>query len=462
MRRYYTQRLKWTDCDGGFECTRVLVPLDYDQPAGRQIRIATIRLRASDRDRRIGSLVINPGGPGGSGVGYARYARQVLPRAVRQRFDVVGFDPRGVGESEPVRCLPGRRIDRWLAADPSPDNAKEIAALVAVNKEFARGCQQRSARLLPHVGTRDAARDMDILRAALGDKKLTYMGKSYGTVLGATYAELFPANVRALLLDGAVDPSIDARELARAQAVGFERALAAFLRYCAKDTSCAFRGDGRLGERYDALMARIERRPLPTSLGDRMLGPGEAVVGVIAPLYDRRTGWLALGLGLAEAERGDGTTLLRLFDGYVERRSGASYGNLMEANYAVNCVDRAATEGLAALSDDARRFTQQAPRFGALLAYGGLACAYWPVPPVDRPGPIAARGAPPIVVIGTTRDPATPVRWSEALADQLESGVLLVYDGDGHTVYGNGVDCVDDAGNAYLISLKVPKSGTRC
>jgi pimeloyl-ACP methyl ester carboxylesterase len=462
LRRYYTQRPKWTDCDDGFECTRVLVPLDYDKPTGPQIGIATIRLRASDRERRIGSLVLNPGGPGGSGVSYARYARQVLSRSVRQRFDVVGFDPRGVGDSSPVRCLTGPRLDRWLAADPSPDSAKELATLVAANKVFARGCQQRSARLLPNVGTRDAARDIDILRAALGDKQLTYLGKSYGTVLGAVYAELFPANVRALVLDGAVDPSIGARELAREQAVGFERALAAFLRSCAKDTSCAFRGNGRLGERFDALMAEIESAPLPTSLGGRTLGPGEATLGVVAPLYNRRSGWPALGLGLAEAERGDGTILLRLFDGYVERRSGGSYDNLMEANYAVNCIDRPVPKQPAELAADARVFAEQAPRFGAVLAYGALACAYWPVPPVDRPARVVARGAPPILVIGTTRDPATPMRWSESLAEQLESGVLLIHDGDGHTAYGNGVACVDDTADAYLISLKVPKDGRRC
>lgn len=460
--RFGKAKLGWDGCDDGFECADLTVPLDYDAPDGDTIEIAVIRLKARQRSRRIGSLVLNPGGPGGSGVDFARQARQLLPGEILDRFDVVSFDPRGVGESSPVDCLGDDELDRLLAVDPSPDNAAERTRLLTLSRDEAVKCGQRSGKLLPHLGTIDAAKDMDVLRTALGDPKLTYVGFSYGTILGARYAQQFPDKVRALVLDGAVDPILTPRETAAAQALGFERALDAFFRDCVKQ-DCAFGRHGEIGKTYDDLMARIDRSPLPASnYPGREAGPSEALFGVAAGLYSREFGWPVLRQALEAAYNGDGSVLLALFDSLVERDERGRYSNSVEAQAAVSCVDGVYADDPLAYDADAVQFERQSPRFGRALAYGPVVCAYWPVPPVTKPGAITVENAPPIVVIGTTRDPATPYDWAESLASQLP-GVLVTYDGDGHTAYGySRSSCVNKVVDAYLIALTVPKPRTRC
>ena len=461
--QYGKARLAWRGCGDGFECAKLTVPLDYDDPDGEIIEISVIRLKARRGGQRIGSLVLNPGGPGGSGVEFARQARQLLPNGILDRFDTVSFDPRGVGESAPVDCLDDAELDRLLAVDPSPDTPAERAKLFELSRDEARKCAAKSGGLLPHLGTIDAAKDMDVLRTALGDAKLTYVGFSYGTLLGARYAQQFPGKVRALVLDGAVDPMLPPRETAIAQAVGFERALDAFFDDCVAQR-CPFSRHGDIGKTYDALMASIEREPLRASqYPDRGLGPSEALFGVAAGLYSREYGWPVLRQALETARSGrDGSTLLALFDSLVDRDGNGEFSNAVEAQAAVSCVDNVYPKDPAAYDADAEEFERQAPRFGRALAYGPVVCAYWPVPPVTRTGVIRVENAPPIVVVGTTRDPATPYDWSESLADQLP-GVLVTYDGDGHTAYGyNRSTCVNRVVDAYLISLTVPKAGTRC
>ncbi len=454
------KKLGWDGCGDGFECAKLTVPLDYDAPDGETIDVSVIRLKARRQGQRIGSLVLNPGGPGGSGVEFARQARQLLPGEILDRFDTVSFDPRGVGESAPVDCLDDRELDRTLAADPSPEDAAEQRAIFDLAKEQAQKCQAKSGRLLPHLGTVDTAKDIDVLRTALGDDKLTYVGFSYGTLLGARYAQQFPDKVRALVLDGAVNPMLSTRQTTIAQAVGFERALDAFFDDCVRQ-DCAFAQHGEIGATYDRLMADIDKEPLRA--GGRTLGPSEALFGVAAALYSREYGWAVLRQGLEEAvSRRDGSTLLALFDNLVERDASGRYSNSVEAQAAIACVDGVYASDPKAYERDSAEFAKQAPRFGRALAYGPIVCAYWPVPPVSKAGPIRAADAPPIVVVGTTRDPATPYDWSEALAEQLP-GVLVTYDGDGHTAYGYGrSSCVDRVVDAYLISLDVPKAGTRC
>ncbi|HVF05690.1 MAG TPA: alpha/beta hydrolase [Frankiaceae bacterium] len=462
IEKFGATKLAWRGCGGGFECAKLPVPLDYDVPNGETIEISVIRLKARNRGDRIGSVVLNPGGPGGSGVEFARQARQLLPGEILNRFDVVSFDPRGVGESAPVDCLDDGQLDRLLAADPSPDDAAEKQRLIELAREQALECKVKSGRLLPHVGTVDTAKDLDVLREALGDAGLTYIGFSYGTLLGARYAQQFPGNIRALVLDGAVDPILTPREISVAQAVGFERALKSFLDDCAAQR-CAFAGHGPIGTSFDELMARIERRPLDArSDPSRKVGPSEALFGVAAALYSREYGWPVLRQALEEAySRGDGSTLLALFDNLVERENG-SYSNSVEAQAAVSCVDGVYERDPKAYDRDAAQFAKAAPRFGRALAYGPLACAFWPAPPTTRPAPARAEGAPPIVVIGTTGDPATPYEWSQSLAQQLP-GVLVTYEGEGHTAYGYGrSSCVDRVVDAYLVSLTVPSPGTRC
>jgi len=453
----------WTQCGDPFECTTLKVPLDYADPGGRQIDIALVRLPAADPGNRLGSLVVNPGGPGGSGIEFLKSSGQSLfSQDLRNRFDIVSFDPRGVGESTPVECLNGPDLDRLNALDPTPDNPAEHDALVAGAQEFDQACVQNSSDLLPHMSTADAARDMDQIRAALGEEKLTYLGFSYGTFLGTVYAGLFPTRVRALALDGAIDPAQTFEQRNQVQAEGFERALTAFLDDCKARQTCQFYNNGRPAEAYDALMRQIDAKPLPaTAIGDdRLVGPGEAFTGVLYSLYSRQS-WPVLAQALALAQRGDGSILLVLADAYNERQPDGTYKNVAAANNAVNCLDYVVPTDVAAYDAMVPVLEKAAPRFGQAIAYSGLTCAFWSVRAAADPGVITAEGAPPILVVGTTGDPATPYEWAVNLARELASGVLLTREGEGHTAYGDSA-CIQDHVDRYLISLEVPPANTTC
>jgi pimeloyl-ACP methyl ester carboxylesterase len=460
LARFYNQQLDWRGCGDGFQCTDMTVPLDYAHPAGSTIKVAVIRLRSGSR--HVGSLVINPGGPGGSGISYGRAARRVIPSSVREHYDVVGFDPRGVGASSPIRCVSNSFLDQFIAADPLESQSE----IIRLSKQFAAACGSRARKLLSHIGTRDSARDLDILRAALGDTKLTYMGKSYGTFLGALYANLFPTHVRALILDGAIDPAETGEQSARTQAKGFETALTAFLRHCVANGCSLGSTYDTAGQKLNDMLNRAATQPLPApryrGADGRLVNRTELQLGIAAPLYNRSS-WPELQAALASAQKGDGSAILALADGLWERSSDGSYSNLVEAFNAISCVDRESPTSLTTYQRDAVSWARESPHYGVFAAWGSLPCAYWPVPPVTKAAPLRAHGAPPILVIGTLRDPATPYVDAQRLADELDSGVLLTYDGDGHTVYGDGQSgCVDRIGNAYLLHLTVPQPGTRC
>ncbi|MFG3051466.1 alpha/beta hydrolase [Kitasatospora sp. NPDC048239] len=468
---YYGQRLAWQPCDDGFECTAFKVPLDYDHPADGELTLAAARAPAvpagsgpaSAAGERLGSLLLNPGGPGGSAIEYLEAAAGSYDAGVRARYDLVGVDPRGVGRSSPVTCLTGERMDAYTAADITPDDQAETDALVAADREFAEGCRQRAGAVLGHLGTVEAARDMDVLRALLGDERLNYVGKSYGTFLGATYAGLFPGRVGRLVLDGAMDPSLDALSGNRTQAGGFETAWAAFAKDCVKREDCPLGGtEQEAGERLAALFRTIDAQPLPTTDGDRRLTESQATTGVIQAMYADFL-WPRLRTALADARAGDGSGLLKLSDSYYERGSDGSYPNLMFANMAVNCLDLPAPfTGPEAVRQAVPDFERTSPRFGRDMAWMALTCTYWPVRATGAARTVRAAGAAPIVVIGTTRDPATPYAWAQSLAGQLESGRLLTYDGDGHTAYGRHNACVDGAVNRYLLAGEAPEQGKRC
>ncbi|GII81524.1 proteinase [Sphaerisporangium rufum] len=461
---FYTQKVRWAPCKDGFQCAKIEVPLDYGDPGGERIQIALIKLPATGK-QRIGSIVLNPGGPGGSGIEYARAATSVLSPGVLSRFDTIGFDPRGVGQSTPVRCLTGPELDEFIGLDGTPDDPAEVKLLARGAEHFAAACQAKAGKLLPHVGTADAARDLDVIRAVLGDQGLTYLGKSYGTYLGAVYAELFPKKIRALVLDGAIDPSLaPVPYVNAAQARGFETALRAFLADCFTASSCPFpeKKTGPALDRISELLRSADRQPLRNKTGDqRKIDESWTTLGIVTALYDKRS-WPVLRTALAQAFKGDGTTLLRLADVLVDRRPDGSYSNQTEANMAVNCVDHPYPNRTSAYEDAARKAQQESPRFGAYVMWGSLPCEYWPVKAKGPDKPLTARGAPPIVVVGTLRDPATPYEWAKALASQLSSGVLLSFDGDGHTAYRTGSACVDEAVDRYLISLIAPRDGTKC
>jgi pimeloyl-ACP methyl ester carboxylesterase len=455
LRPFYRQHLRWSSCGGGFECGKLLVPIDYSRPRGATMRVAVIRKPASGKSR--GSLIINPGGPGASGVDYARGSAGTFT-GVTPNFDLVSFDPRGVGRSKPIRCESSAQLDAFVAVDPSPDTAAEHADVVRHSRAFADACYRRNGQYLEHVGTIDAARDMDVLRAALGDRKLTFYGASYGTYLGAKYAQLFPHRIRAMVLDGALDPRQPTTAENRVQAIGFETDLRDFLADCAHESSCPFPSSDPEGG-LDRLAARVDANPIP--VGSRHLGPGEFFEGLALGLYSTSY-WSALRQALGNAQNGNGGQLLSFSDLLTDRRSDGSYSNLIESNLAINCIDRPAPRTLAAYDASARRFAQVAPHFGVPIAYGSLPCAFWKVPPVEQAHAVRANGAPPIVVIGTTRDPATPYVWAKALARQLASGVLVTFDSDGHTAYEHGNGCIVSAVNGYLNRLVVPRNGLRC
>ncbi|QFR02850.1 alpha/beta hydrolase [Streptomyces phaeolivaceus] len=464
---YYGQKLRWRDCEiPGFQCATMKAPLDYAKPGEGDIRLAVSRRKATGPGERLGSLLVNPGGPGGSAVGYVQgYAGIGYPAEVRARYDMVAVDPRGVAGSEPIECLTGRQMDTYTQTDLTPDDTEETTGLVAAYKRFAEGCGERAPKVLRHVSTVEAARDMDILRAVLGDRKLTYVGASYGTFLGATYAGLFPERVGRLVLDGAMDPSLPAHRLNQEQTAGFETAFRAFAKDCVGRKDCALgRTPAQVAENMRGLFERLDARSLPTGDADgRRLGESLATTGVIAAMYDEGA-WPRLRQALTEAvEKDDGAGLLALSDSYFERAPDGTYSNLMYANAAVNCLDLpAAYDTPEEVERALPAFEKASPVFGRALAWASLNCAYWPVRPTGGPHRIEAKGAAPIVVVGTTRDPATPYRWAQALASQLSSARLLTYDGDGHTAYGRGSACVDSAINAYLLRGTPPTDGKRC
>ncbi|TYB49952.1 alpha/beta hydrolase [Actinomadura chibensis] len=460
---FYAQKPSWKSCGNGFECATVQVPLDYAKPTGEKVGLSVIRLPAEDKANRIGSLLTNPGGPGGTGVGFVREAAPAFGNDLRRRFDIVGFDPRGVAASDPVRCNTGPQLDRFFATDVSPDNRNETKALAGEGKEFADNCKARAAAELPHVGTVNAARDMDVIRAALGDTKLTYYGASYGTYLGAYYAEQFPKNVRALVLDGAVDPTLSSTEMLVEQAKGFETALRAFAQDCVKTGFCRFGGtvDAVLAT-VSSLLTKADKTPLKNTKDSRKVTESLAVMGIARALYVKEY-WPVLRQALTKAtQESDGTMLLALADEMVERKSDGSYSNQTDANMAINCVDKPNPPDVTTYGKSAAEAQKVAPRFGSFVVWGGLPCVYWPVQTKQEPKPIAAKGAAPIVVIGTIRDPATPYKWAQNLAGQLSSGVLLTFDGDGHTAYLQGNRCITEATNKYLLDADPPKDGTTC
>lgn len=462
LERYYTQDVRWSGCRTNLQCAEIEVPLDYADPDGEAITLSLLKVPAENRKQRVGSLVVNPGGPGGSGTNYAANAQTYFGPEVRRVFDIVGFDPRGVGESTPVDCLSDERLDEFAASDPDPDSPAELDEMDQMLAEFGEGCLEKSGDLARHVSTAEAARDIDIIRGLLGDRQLSWFGASYGTLLGATYAELFPDRVGRMVLDGALDPTLSNKELSLAQARGFETALRSYVQACVDRGSCFLGSSVDAGtERIREFLDEVEQRPISGS-GDRQLEVGNAVLGIWAPLYNEEY-WPLLDGALQAAFRGEGRALLALSDAYTSRGPDGYIDNSMEALYAINCLDQddepiSSAEAAAQVPE----FEKASPTFGSVFAHGLSSCAGWPVEGAEDVGPLVAEGAEPILVIGTTRDPATPVEWAEALASQLDSGVLVTRDGDGHTGYLAGNSCVDEAVESYLVSGVVPSDNVTC
>jgi pimeloyl-ACP methyl ester carboxylesterase len=461
LERFYGQTLQWTACEQ-LQCATATVPIDYADPAAGSIELALRRAPATSGEA-IGSLLLNPGGPGGSGVDFVEQATQRVSPGVLEQYDLVGFDPRGVARSSPVTCVDDATKDALLSRDFDYSTDAGIEEARAAYREFGEGCAANTGPLLAHVDTVSAARDMDVLRAVLGDETLTYLGYSYGTSLGANYAELFPERVGRLVLDGALDPTLTETELAVGQAAGFESALRAYVEDCQGGDGCPLTGsvdDGMAQVRE--LLDRARRSPLETG-SDRPLTATLAFYGIAVTLYDDAS-WGVLTQALTAALRqDDGSGLLFLADVYNERdEDGGFASNSTEAFTAINCLDGASPSDPDTMRAEAAEVLRAAPTVGDFFSYGGVVCQDWPYPPTGTSEALTAQGAAPILVVGTTNDPATPYAWSEGLAEQLESGVLLTWEGEGHTAYGRSNECVAEVVDAYLLAGTVPDDGTTC
>ncbi|MYQ36920.1 TAP-like protein [Streptomyces sp. LamerLS-316] len=449
-----------------WQCSTLKVPLDYEDPTGRTIGLALIRVRAAQDSghEHLGSLVFNFGGPGGSGVSALPLFAEDDYAKLHERYDLVSFDPRGVGDSAGVECLDTEAMDAWRAADTTPDDTAEENAYARGVAAYARACESNSGGVLDHVGTEEAARDLDLMRQALGDEKLNYFGISYGTQLGGVHAHLFPEKVGRTVFDAVVDPTNNVLANGLGQAKGFQGALENFTEDCVKHEECPFDGkDPARGEKdIISLVRSLDAEPLPTEFG-RPLTQSLALDGIAAALYDSDMGWQMLRAGLAAAEEGDGSLLLFLSDGINERTDGEGYSNLDDAFTAVSCADY--TDRFT--TDDVRQhlpeYRKASAVFGEWMAWELLQCAGWPVaghaPTVD----VAADGADPILVIGNTGDPATPYEGAGRMADELGEGVgvRLTVDGEGHGTYGVD-DCLTALVDTYLLDGTVPEDDTTC
>ncbi len=451
--------LEWEPCFGGSaECAALEVPLDDTVPDGPTIDVALSRVPARDPERRIGSLLVNPGGPGAPGADFAASIAGVLPEELQDRFDIVGFDPRGTGDTIPVAC--SDELDPLYATDWDPDTDEERAALEAANRDFVASCVRESGDVLPYVSSERTVRDMDRIRAALGDERLTYLGFSYGSYLGARYAEAFPDRVRALVLDGAVDPALDATALQVQQSRGFERSLELFLADCAETGDCAFADGREPAKAYDRLRAAIDEAPVDAADG-RVLNQTLFDIGVSNLLYSGEEGWSTLDAALAAAADGDGAELVQWADDYTGRQGDGTYDTLQAAFSAIGCVDGPSVGDAATLREIEAAAEEVAPRVGASIVNNSMACAFWPIAAAP-PAPVSAPDAPPILVLGTRDDPATPVAWARNLAEQLESSALVTVGGSRHTSFAVGNECVDRIVVRYLIDEQTPRRTKRC
>ncbi len=479
---FYDQALTWGGCQSyatddqgqqlfgaaNLQCARLTVPLDYTQPQGKTITIGVLRIKATDPSQRIGSLLMNPGGPGGSGMEAAAGMSQTwASSALSARFDLVGFDPRGIGASQPaVRCLTGPQTDAQRASDLDDDSSPQgVAKYDAQQRTYAGDCVTNTPdgkAMLANVGTVDAAKDLDILRSVLGDKQLTYLGYSYGTLLGTTYAEQFPKNVRAMILDGAVDPTEDPVAQLVGQGKGFQNAFNQFAIWCAQQPSCSVGTDpSNATQVFRSLVNPLLSSPVQVGDG-RQLWYDDATTGVIQALYSE-TLWNDLNAGLQQLKQGNGLILMELADNYNGRNNNGSYSNEQDAFTAVRCVDGPPVTDPTTLLAEAQQYRAAAPFLddGRPAVAEQDACSYWPVPPTDQPHLPNVPGLAPTLVISTTNDPATPYQSGVNLANALHAG-LLTYESTQHTAFLQGNACVDKWGANYLMNLTLPPTGTRC
>jgi pimeloyl-ACP methyl ester carboxylesterase len=469
LEQFYTQQLVWSGCGGsGIDCTEVTVPLDWSDPTGDTIEIAIARHKA--KGTPLGSLLINPGGPGGSGYDFVHdSASYVVTSDVRAKYDVIGFDPRGVNHSNPIECYTDTADqDDYLYGTYSAAYGTQgwLDELTEREARWAATCEDNTGALLGHLDAASVARDMDVIRAVLGDTELHYLGYSYGTYLGTMYAELFPGKVGRMVLDGAVDPQVGDLDALAVQMAGFDSALRAYMEWCLQGSDCPFRGntDAAL-QSVRQMLDTVDARGFVASDG-RELDSATVATGIIFTLYSESY-WPELSNLFTQLRKGDADAVFVYADAYNGRSPSGYDDNSMDIYTAVTCNEGTlATDGVDVF-DGLDKIDEAAPILGRYAAYDDYAvlkvvCSNWPVPTAQLPETFTADGAAPIMVIGTTNDPATPYANAVSLAKQLSSGFLVSYEGEGHTIYAQGVACIDDTVDAYLISGTVPDADPRC
>ena len=455
---FATPEYDWSDCGAGLECAHVDVPLDYSDPDSETISIFMTRHLALVPSERIGTLLVNPGGPGFGGSYLAEQAEYIFSVDLLERFDIVGFDPRGTGRSEPAIDCIDDYDDYFAGGDITPDNDEERQEIIASSKDFTEICFEKNGAILPYVGTNNVARDMDMIRRSLGEERISYFGFSYGSELGSVWATMFPDTVRAAVLDGATDPEADSLDGSLQQSKGFEQSISTFLARCSADRVCAFHNDGDAEGAFDELMSALDENPIPTRSGRPDLTRGMALTAVAQAMYSSSR-WDSLERALDDAEAGNGAGLLDLFDSYFQRKSDGSYGNELEAFLNILCADDPTRTTIEDADAEAARFNEIAPRFRPGTT-GDYTCVFWPEA-VDPRIAITGDGAGPIVVIGTTGDSATPLEGTRNMARVLEDGRLVVVTADQHTGYTSD-PCAQRTADAYLIDLVIPDEETNC
>jgi len=460
--------LTWKTCYSEFQCATLKVPIDYSNLSIGTFDIAVLRYRNPNQHDRIGSLVVNPGGPGVSGIEFALESEFILNPEILERYDIVGFDPRGIGQSSAIHCLSDSEQDAVFATDPKPDNDAEYAQAVTDSQNYVDKCVANTKNLR-HFSTAESAHDMELLRQSLGDPKLNFMGFSYGTYLGTLYAQQFPEKVGRFVLDGAINPSIPIEQQTLLQAVAFDKALANFINDCHRHKDCPL-PSGTTAGFFTELFNRVAAKPLSISGSHtkRLITEGLVVTGTAAALYDDVSGWPALRTSISQALENDGTGFAQLADGYNGRRSDGTYlDNQNDANIIIDCLDWHNNQNNDAIRSAANKFSAVAPVFGPYLAFSGITCNL-----LDQligntqvstdQNTVQIKTATPILIIGTTQDPATPYEWAKALNLIILGSRLLTLQGEGHTGYGRGSVCTDNAVDTYLTTGRIPSQNLIC
>ena len=463
LKPFYEQQLKWTDC-GGAQCSKIEVPLDYANPSRVTTKLNVVKVNA--QGERLGSLFVNPGGPGGSGFDYAKSAAQSFSGAVADNFDFIGVDPRGVATSDPIHCLTDAQIDQMSSEVIDPQSPQQLQAAANSAKLPAQTCSKFAQPMVSFMSTENVAKDFDIARAAIGDERFNYLGKSYGTAVGVKYAELFPQRVGRMVLDGVLPTDQSLESITQAQAIGFEEAFTDFANDCAQQSDCPYQGEGggtQVAVQLRSLFAKLDQAPLKSRDGRQITG---AFVrsAVLSYLYFPSTDYPKLRDALKQlVKSGDVEPIVALSDERKGRQADGHYRyNAFDSYFAVTCLDRQFMKSPQEVQALGSAWQKSAPTFGSNLAWGLLPCSNWPVRAVGQSKVEISNAVAPILIVSRTHDPATPVAWAKNLNTEIPNSGLITWDSRGHTAYHQGSECIDDAVDTYLLQGRLPSANAQC